>query len=152
MNIVIAAVGRLRRGPEHDLLETYRRRLHWPIAIQEVEEKRPLPPAERRKREAALLQAAVPADSLLIALDEGGAQLTSPDFARQIAAWQDQGVRTLAFAIGGAGGLDPGFRDGARLKISFGTMTWPHMLARCMLVEQLYRAQQILAGHPYHKS
>jgi len=152
MNIVIAAVGRLRRGPEQDLLDTYRRRLHWPVTIHEVEEKRPLPPAERRKREAALLQAAVPAYSLLIALDEGGAQLTSPDFARRIAAWQDDGVRTLAFAIGGADGLDPGFRDGARLKIAFGTMTWPHMLARCMLVEQLYRAQQILAGHPYHKS
>jgi 23S rRNA (pseudouridine1915-N3)-methyltransferase len=152
MNIVIAAVGRLRRGPEHDLLETYRRRLRWPVAIQEVEEKRPLPPAERRKREAALLRAALPGDSLLIALDEGGAQLTSPDFARRIAAWQDDGVRTLAFAIGGADGLDPGFRDGAHLIMAFGTMTWPHMLARCMLMEQLYRAQQILAGHPYHKS
>ncbi len=152
MNIVIAAVGRLRRGPEHDLLETYRRRLHWPATIKEVEEKRPLPPAERRKREAVLLQAALPDDSLLIALDEGGAQMTSPDFARRIAAWQDEGVRTLAFVIGGADGLEPGFRDSARLKIAFGTMTWPHMLARCMLVEQLYRAQQILAGHPYHKS
>jgi 23S rRNA (pseudouridine1915-N3)-methyltransferase len=152
MDIVIAAVGRLRRGPEHDLLETYRKRLHWPVAIREVEEKRPLPPAERRKREAALLQAALPADAILIALDEGGTQMTSPDFARRLGGWQDEGVRTLAFAIGGADGLDPGFRDGARLKIAFGTMTWPHMLARCMLVEQLYRAQQILAGHPYHKS
>jgi 23S rRNA (pseudouridine1915-N3)-methyltransferase len=152
MNIVIAAVGRLRRGPEYELLETYRRRLQWPFAIQEVEEKRPLPPAERRKREAALLQGAVPADALLVALDEGGAQVTSPDFARRIAAWQDEGVRTLAFVIGGADGLEPAFRDAAHLKIAFGTMTWPHMLARCMLVEQLYRAQQILAGHPYHKS
>jgi len=152
MNIVIAAVGRLRRGPEHDLLETYRRRLRWPLAIQEVEEKRPLPTPERRKREAALLQGAVPADALLIALDEGGQHMTSPDFAHRIAAWQDEGVRTLAFVIGGADGLEPAFRDAARLKIAFGTMTWPHMLARCMLVEQLYRAQQILAGHPYHKS
>jgi 23S rRNA (pseudouridine1915-N3)-methyltransferase len=152
MNIVIAAVGRLRRGPERDLLETYRRRLHWPLAIHEVEEKRPLPPAERRKREAALLQGTLPEDAVLIALDEGGAQMTSPDFARRLGAWRDEGVRTLAFAIGGADGLDPGFRDGARLKIAFGTMTWPHMMARCMLVEQLYRAQQILAGHPYHKS
>lgn len=152
MNIVIAAVGRLRRGPEHDLLETYRRRLHWPLAIREVEEKRPLPAAERRLREAALLRAAIPDEALLIALDETGTQMTSPAFAARIGAWQDEGVRTLAFALGGADGLDPGFRDAARMKIAFGPMTWPHMMARCMLVEQLYRAQQILAGHPYHKS
>jgi 23S rRNA (pseudouridine1915-N3)-methyltransferase len=151
MNIVIAAVGRLRRGPERDLLETYRRRLHWSLAIQEVEEKRPLSTAERQRREAALLRAAIPEDALLIALDETGAQMTSPAFAARISAWRDEGVRTLAFALGGADGLDPGFRDEARMRIAFGTMTWPHMLARCMLVEQLYRAQQILAGHPYHR-
>jgi len=151
MRIVIAAVGRLRRGPEHDLLETYRRRMHWPIAIKEVEEKRPLPPAERRKREAELLRAELPEGAFQIALDEGGSEMTSPAFARRIGAWQSEGVRALVFVLGGADGLDPGFRDSFDLKIAFGPMTWPHMLARCMLMEQLYRAQQILAGHPYHK-
>jgi len=151
MRIVIVAVGRLRRGPEHDLLETYRRRLQWPLAIHEVEEKRPLPPAERRKREADLLRAAVPEDAVLVALDESGTEMTSPAFAAQLAGWRDEGVRTLAFALGGADGLDAAFRDTARMKLSLGTMTWPHMLARCLLLEQIYRAQQILAGHPYHK-
>lgn len=152
MRIVIAAVGRLRRGPEFDLLETYRQRIRWPVSIHEVEEKRPFPAGEQRKREATLLAGALPDGALLIALDEGGRQMTSEQFATRLGDWQDEGIRDLAFVIGGADGLDPGFRDTASLQIAFGTMTWPHMLARCMLMEQLYRAQQILAGHPYHKS
>lgn len=152
MRIVIAAVGRLRRGPEFELLETYRRRIRWPVTVQEVEEKRPFPAAEQRKREAALLAAALPAGALLIALDEGGREVTSEQFAKRLGDWQDEGIRDVAFIIGGADGLDPAFRDAAALKIAFGSMTWPHMLARCMLMEQLYRAQEILAGNPYHKS
>lgn len=152
MRIVIAAVGRLRRGPEHDLLETYRRRIRWPVSIQEIEEKRPFPTAELRKREAALLQGALPDGALVAALDEGGRQMKSADFATLLDGWQDEGTRNVAFVIGGADGLDPAFRETASVKIAFGSMTWPHMLARCMLMEQLYRAQQILAGHPYHKS
>ena len=73
-------------------------------------------------------------------------------FATRLRAWQDEGVRDLAFVIGGADGLEPAFRDAADVKISFGLMTWPHMMVRCMLVEQIYRAESILAGHPYHKS
>jgi 23S rRNA (pseudouridine1915-N3)-methyltransferase len=152
MRIVIAAVGRLRRGPEFDLLETYRRRIRWSVTIQEVEEKRPFPAAEQRKREAALLAGALPDGALLIALDETGREMTSEQFATRLGGWQNEGIRDLAFVIGGADGLDPGLRDTASLKIAFGSMTWPHMLVRCMLMEQLYRAQQILAGHPYHKS
>jgi 23S rRNA (pseudouridine1915-N3)-methyltransferase len=151
MRIVIAAVGRLRRGPEFELLEAYRRRMHWPIAIREVEERRPLAPAERQRREADLLRAALPEGATVIALDEGGTQLNSRQFAERIGAWQDKGLRDLAFVIGGADGLDPSLRTEADLKIAFGTMTWPHMLVRAMLMEQIYRAQQILAGHPYHK-
>lgn len=152
MRIVIAAVGRLRRGPEYDLLETYRKRMRWPVSIQEVEEKRPFPADEQRKREAVLLRAALPQGACLVALDEGGISMTSPQFAERIDGWQVDGLRDLAFVIGGADGLDPSIRDDSDLKISFGSMTWPHMMARCMLMEQLYRAQQILAGHPYHKS
>jgi 23S rRNA (pseudouridine1915-N3)-methyltransferase len=151
MRIVIAAVGRLRRGPEFELLESYRRRMRWSVTIREVEERRPLPPAERQAREAELLRTALPEGATLAALDERGAQLDSRQFAQWIAAQQDKGVGDLAFAIGGADGLDPRLRDEADIKIAFGTMTWPHMLARAMLMEQIYRAQQILAGHPYHK-
>lgn len=151
MRIVIAAVGRLRRGPEFELLESYRRRMRWSVTIREVEERRPLPPAERQAREAELLRMALPEGATLAALDERGAQLDSRRFAQWIAAQQDKGVGDLAFAIGGADGLDPRLRDEADIKIAFGTMTWPHMLARAMLMEQIYRAQQILAGHPYHK-
>ncbi len=151
MRIVIAAVGRLRRGPELELLESYRRRMHWAVTIREVEERRPLPPAERQAREAELLRTALPEGATLAALDERGAVLDSRQFAQWIAAQQNKGVGDVAFAIGGADGLDPRLRDEADIKISFGTMTWPHMLARAMLMEQIYRAQQILAGHPYHK-
>lgn len=151
MRIVIAAVGRLRRGPEFDLLEAYRRRMQWPVAVREVEERRPLPPAERRRREADLLRAALPKGATVVALDEGGTQLDSRQFAQWIDAWRNKGLRDLAFVIGGADGLDTAFREGAELKLAFGTMTWPHMLVRGMLMEQIYRAQQILAGHPYHK-
>lgn len=151
MRIVIAAVGRLRRGPELELLESYRRRMRWSVTIREVEERRPLPPAERQAREAELLRAAVPEGATLAALDERGALLDSRQLAHWIAAQRDKGVGDLAFAIGGADGLDARLRDEADIKIAFGPMTWPHMLARAMLMEQIYRAQQILAGHPYHK-
>ena len=151
MRIVIAAVGRLRRGPELDLLESYRRRMRWPVTIREVEEKRPLPAAERRKREAELLRQATPEGATVIALDERGKAVTSAQFADRIADLQSRGTRNLAILIGGADGLDDSLRADADLTIAFGSMTWPHMLARGMLMEQLYRAQQILAGHPYHK-
>lgn len=147
----MAAVGRLRRGPEFDLLETYRRRMRWAVSIREVEEHRPLPAAERQRREAALLRAAVPGAAVLIALDERGSRLDSRQFADRIAAWQSAGRSDLAFVIGGADGLDAALLADADMKLSLGAMTWPHMLVRGMLMEQLYRAQQILAGHPYHK-
>ena len=107
--------------------------------------------AERRAREGDRLLNAVPDGALLVALDEGGRALKSRDFADQIGKWLDAGQRSLAFAIGGADGLAPAVIERARLVLSLGPMTWPHMLARCLLVEQLYRAQQIRAGHPYHK-
>ena len=151
MRIAIVAVGRLKRGPELELLESYRRRMRWPVTIREVEEKRPLPAAERRKREAELIRSALPNGAVTIALDETGKQVTSEAFARRLEGLRTQGTRNLAFAIGGADGLDEGIRKQADHIIAFGTMTWPHMLARAMLLEQLYRAEQILAGHPYHK-
>lgn len=101
--------------------------------------------------EAVLLNAAIPDGAALCVLDERGRQLTSPQFADRLAGWRDAGHRDVAFIIGGADGIDPALRDRADLAISFGKMVWPHMLARVMLAEQLYRAASILAGAPYHR-
>jgi 23S rRNA (pseudouridine1915-N3)-methyltransferase len=151
MRIVIAAVGRARAGPTRNLFEHYLRRLAWPVSLKEVEERRPLSSDRLKQREAELLLAALPAAARIVALDQRGKALTSADFADLIGRWRDDGVRDLAFVIGGADGLDDRVRDRAHYVLSLGPMTWPHLLVRGLLAEQLYRAQQILAGHPYHR-
>jgi len=155
MRISIAAVGKWKAGPERALFEDYKKRLKWPLTLKEVEERRPLPAPQLKAREAELLLDAIPGKSgsrLLIALDERGKTLSSEALAKQISSWQQRGIGELAFAIGGADGLDDLLRKRADMLLSLGTMTWPHMLVRVMLIEQLYRAQQILAGHPYHRA
>ncbi len=152
MRLSIVAVGRLKAGPHEALVRYYAGRLTWPLATREVEERRPLPPAELKEREGALLLAAVPSGATLVALDERGKSLTSAGFAERLAAWRDGGIADLAFLIGGAEGLADGVRQRSQLVLSLGAMTWPHLMVRGMLLEQLYRAQQILAGHPYHRS
>jgi 23S rRNA (pseudouridine1915-N3)-methyltransferase len=102
-------------------------------------------------REGELILAALPDGARLVALDERGAAWSSRDLAERLGGWRDGGVATLAFAIGGADGLAPAVVERADAVLSLGAMTWPHLLARCLLLEQLYRAQQILAGHPYHR-
>jgi 23S rRNA (pseudouridine1915-N3)-methyltransferase len=144
-------VGRLRRGPLYDLQTDYAKRLVPPASIIEVEEKRRLSPAELKVREAELVLAARPAGATLVALDQSGQPWSSRDLADRLAAWRDRGVGTIAFAIGGAEGLGRAVLDNADAILSLGAMTWPHLLVRTMLLEQLYRAQQILAGHPYHR-
>jgi 23S rRNA (pseudouridine1915-N3)-methyltransferase len=152
MEILIAAVGRWKSGPARALYEDYAGRSAWPIALVEVEERRKLPPEARREREAALLLAALPPRDLrVVALDEAGTALASAAFAGRLAAWRDQGTRTLAFLIGGDAGHGAAALARAELRLSLGPMTWPHLLVRGMLAEQLYRAQQIIAGHPYHR-
>lgn len=154
MRIQIIAVGRARVGPEQELFLSYGQRLKWPVALKEVEEKRKLPPAELKSRKGELLLAALPergAGRVVVALDGRGRRLSSTAFARQIGAWRDRGVTDLAFLIGGADGLSDRVRDQADFILSLGDMTWPHLLARALLAEQLYRAQSILAGHPYHR-
>src|SRR5262249_21203597 len=101
--------------------------------------------------EAELILAARPRGAPLVALDEKGAGWSSRTLAERLAAWRDQGAAAIAFAIGGTDGLDDALRDRADAILSLGPMTWPHLLVRGMLLEQLYRAQQILAGHPYHR-
>jgi 23S rRNA (pseudouridine1915-N3)-methyltransferase len=122
-----------------------------PVAIVELEVRQRLPSAAVKAREAALILGALSTRARLIALDERGTVRSSRGLADQLAAWRGQGVAELAFAIGGADGLGAEVLDRADTTLSLGPMTWPHLLARCMLLEQLYRAQQILASHPYHR-
>ena len=154
MRLTLAAVGRLRAGPEAELTQDYLARFARtgrslgmpPVTIAEVEAR-----SGGMAEEARLLQRAIPPGSAIAILDERGSQLTSPQFAAQIAQWRDAG-QDAAFVIGGADGLDPGLRDSADLAISLGRMVWPHLLVRVMLAEQLYRAATILAGGPYHRA
>jgi 23S rRNA (pseudouridine1915-N3)-methyltransferase len=141
----------MRRGPLHDLQALYAGRLAPPPAITELEEKRRLPATELKAREAELILAALPAGARLVALDEGGEAWSSRDLADRLETWRDGGVPAIAFAIGGADGLGRPVLERAATVLSLGRMTWPHFLARGLLLEQLYRAQQILAGHPYHR-
>jgi 23S rRNA (pseudouridine1915-N3)-methyltransferase len=134
-----------------ELQALYARRIASPLTIVELEERRRLPTAALKAREAQLVLGALPPDAFLIALDERGTAWSSRTLADRIAAWRDRGVPELAFAIGGADGLGSAVLDQAHATLSLGPMTWPHLLVRGMLLEQLYRAQQILAGHPYHR-
>lgn len=155
MRIDIAAIGRLRNGPEAELVSDYLdrfartgRSLGLPsVNVIEVEDKR----GGGSAAEAELLARAIPSGATLVMLDERGQQPTSPEFADKLAAYRDQ-ARDLCFVIGGADGIDPALRQRADWQISFGRMVWPHMLVRVMLTEQLYRAATILAGSPYHRA
>lgn len=152
LRLHLIAVGRARKGPERALYEHFAGRLTaWPLALREIEPRGRIAPERLKAAEAEALLAAIPDGATLIALDETGKALASSDFAQRIADWRDDGVADLAFVIGGADGLDAAVRNRADLLLSFGRATWPHMLVRGMLAEQLYRAQQILAGHPYHR-
>jgi 23S rRNA (pseudouridine1915-N3)-methyltransferase len=152
VKLTIACIGRAARGPERDLYQHYAARIRWPLALRELEEKRKLPPAQLILREGELLLAACPPKAVLVALDRSGKALDSEGFARRLARWRDDAVSDVAFLIGGADGHEEPLLKKAALVLSFGAMTWPHLLARAMLAEQIYRAQQLLAGHPYHRA
>ncbi len=151
MRIILAVVGRAKAGPARDLYKLYAARLTWPLSLKEVEERRPLAPVALKQREGELLLATVPQGARLIALDEGGRTLTSAAFAQLIGRWRDEGVRDLALVIGGAEGLSEAVTARADLVLALGPMTWPYLLVRALVAEQLYRAQTILSGHPYHR-
>ncbi|SIS64044.1 23S rRNA (pseudouridine(1915)-N(3))-methyltransferase RlmH [Phaeovulum vinaykumarii] len=156
MKVTICAVGRMRSGPEADLVRDYITRFDragrplglGPLSLVEVEDRK----GGGQSAEAALLARALPQGARLCALDERGERFDSPGLAAQLARWRDDGRGDLAFVIGGADGLAPDLRARADAMLSFGAMVWPHMLARVMLTEQLYRATQILAGTPYHRA
>jgi 23S rRNA (pseudouridine1915-N3)-methyltransferase len=155
MKFRILAVGRMKSGPEQALYEHYAARVKPAIALKEVEEKRPLSAAELKAREAELLLAALDEGKtgkrVVVALDEKGQSLTSRDLAQRLQRFEDDGAGEIVFVIGGADGHGEAVLDRADLKLSLGALTWPHMMVRAMLAEQLYRAQAILAGHPYHR-
>ncbi|WP_299362100.1 23S rRNA (pseudouridine(1915)-N(3))-methyltransferase RlmH [uncultured Paracoccus sp.] len=157
MRVRIAAVGRLPTcAPEAALITDYLGRFEQtgralglgPVQVVEVEDRR----RGGRAGEAALLERQIPSGAPVIALDERGRSLSSPDFAAELARYRDDGRSDAVFLIGGADGLDPALCARADLVISLGAMVWPHMLVRVMLAEQLYRAATILAGGPYHRT
>ena len=149
MRLSVIAVGRMRDDPSAAVFERYRKRLRAPLALTEVEV--PAGPA-RARREGERLLAAVPAGAAVAVLDEGGEMLSSEGFARRLAGWRDGGRRDCAFLIGGADGHGENVMSKADFRLSLGAMTWPHLLVRAMLAEQLYRAETILADHPYHRA
>ena len=150
MKLTICAIGRLKPGPEQDLINRYAKRLRWSLNVVELEEKKKLSPTELKQREGQLLADACPDGAAIVALDERGKQLSSLDFAYKIGYWRAQG-RDMAFLIGGADGLASDLRKRADFVLSLGSATWPHMLVRVMMIEQIYRVQEILAGNPYHR-
>lgn len=155
MRLTVVAVGRAKAGPARDLHEVYEARLSkryfGQVSLIEVEERRNLAPAALKAREAERLLAAVPTGGLIVALDEAGRTMTSAAFAQWLAQRRDGGVQDLAFLIGGAEGLAKEIVQKADLVLSLGLMTWPHLLVRGLLMEQLYRAQCIWSNHPYHR-
>jgi 23S rRNA (pseudouridine1915-N3)-methyltransferase len=151
MQVTVAAVGRDRGGLTRELFDDYRRRCAWPIRLVEIPHRATLPLERRLADEADRLLGAIPRGAALIALDERGRLLGSRTFAARIGAWQQQSRSELTFLIGGPDGLAADLVGGADLVLALGRMTWPHLLVRVLLAEQLYRASTILAGHPYHR-
>ena len=159
MRLMICAVGRLKAGPERDLVARYAERLNasgrslalGPLEIVEIDESRARRPEDRKAEEAGKLLAAA-GQAQIVLLDENGPSLSSEAFAEKITAWRDGGVPALAFLIGGADGHGEAAKAKAGLSLCFGKMTWPHQIVRILLAEQLYRAATIIAGHPYHRS
>ena len=151
----LCVVGRLRAGPEKTLIDDYLTRFDrtgralglGPARVVEVEDRK----GGGMAAEATLLEKAVPDGAVLAVLDERGKVMTSPKFADTLGRFRDDGRSDIAFVIGGADGIDPALRAKADMALSLGQMVWPHMLARVMLSEQLYRAASILAGSPYHR-
>lgn len=138
MLLHIVARGRIGRGPEAELVDRYVKRLTWPVRLTELPDSGgKMPPVEGQTR--------------IVMLDETGEMLGSRAFADRLGKWRDEGVRETRFLIGAADGFDDAERAGADLLLSFGRATWPHLLARAMLAEQLWRAASILANHPYHR-
>src|ERR1700732_4654389 len=160
MRLVVISIGRLKQGPERELAARYRERFDdigrklgfRGLEVHEIPESRARDATTRMAEESVAISAAIPAKSVVVALDERGADLYGATLARHLGRWRDESVPNTIFLIGGADGLSPDLRRKAKLTIAFGSATWPHQLVRVMLLEQIYRAATILAGHPYHRA
>jgi 23S rRNA (pseudouridine1915-N3)-methyltransferase len=158
MRIIVAAVGRLKRGPEQELAERYRERAVKSgrgiglrsVELIEIAESRAREAPRRMLEESIALATVIPKGAATVLLDPRGEALDSNAFAKRLRGWNDGG-RDAAFVIGGPDGLAPTLSDQADLHLAFGALTWPHQLVRIMLLEQIYRAVTILSGHPYHR-
>lgn len=150
LKITVIAIGRLRKGPLLELCADYQKRLKWPLTLHELESKITSGPAVQKDEAEKILQK-FQNDAYTIILDERGKSLKSMEFAAILGKQADQGSNHIQLIIGGASGLTDEVRKRANLLLSFGQQTWPHMLARVMVLEQIYRAQQILSNHPYHR-
>jgi len=149
MKIKIITVGRQKASPTKDLCDEYLKRMNWSVSLKEID----APKGSTSAQEAPLILKEIAKPGLVIALDERGETLSSPEFAKKMDNWQNQAPgNEITFLIGGADGFDNEVRKKAKFLMSFGKQTWPHMLVRVMLLEQIYRAQQISAGHPYHRA
>lgn len=147
--MLLIAVGKLRAGPERTLFDRYAIRLRPKLDVREIAEA-PGPGHEAKRREGAAILTALPDGALAVALDLAGQSMTSEALAAQLTRWTEH-PKPLVFMIGGAEGLSEPVLARAGFRLALGPMTWPHMLARILLVEQIYRAQSIVAGHPYHR-
>lgn len=159
MRVIVAAVGRLKHGPERDLAERYRERAAKAgravglrgVDVVEVAESRARDAVRRSTEESIALAQLIPDDAVRIVLDERGESLDSATFTGALRNWRDAGRPAAAFLIGGAEGVAPSLREAADMCLAFGAATWPHQFVRIMLLEQIYRAVTILSGHPYHR-
>ena len=160
MRIVVAAVGRLKQGPERELVERYRKRAEaagrsaglQDFDIVEIKESRADDVGRRRLEESIAIANIIPERAVTVILDERGENMGSAIFAQRLQAWRSNDTPAVVFVIGAADGLAPTLRERAALAIGFGAATWPHQLVRVMLLEQLYRAVTIMSGHPYHRA
>ena len=160
MRIVVAAVGRLKQGPERELAERYRKRAADSgrgvglagIEVIEIRESRAHTAQRRMQEESIAIATVIPDRAIAVLLDERGHNISSAAFAGHLQGWRAQDRPAVAFIIGGADGLAPSLRERSGLTVAFGSATWPHQFVRIMLLEQLYRAVTILSGHPYHRA
>ena len=151
MRITVAAIGTSKSSPERDLFLQYCKRLPWKLTIKECDVKKKMAPEARKLEEGKLLLAALDPVDVMIALDENGKTFASQEFAQWLQRLQNKSIQHVGFAIGGADGHCEGVLRKAHTILSLGAATWPHMLVRALLAEQLYRAYTILHNHPYHR-
>ena len=160
MRLVVAAIGRLKDGPERELAERFRKRAEQTgrrigfrdTEVVEIRESRAQEVGKRMVEESIALANVIPDQAVTVLLDQRGKNLDSAAFAALLGRWRDDGRPAAVFVIGGDDGLAASLRDKAKVRLAFGAATWPHQLVRVMLLEQIYRAVTILSGHPYHRA